>query len=230
MPKRLEYVTKLEKFTSLTIHFSSKFDKYSILYPHLKINFLEQQFQNFQTKFGENSWSENDGNSTNLKTISNPVQKMWKITSLSSSTSIQNLSKVSSTITFENLNFLGILVFFPFSYFHQKCWVFILILVKQILFFVKFAVFWIFMKKVTGFQIGFICKLWFFFKVLYFHEFLPNSYHASVERWLFLQNCWYLLFWKQLEISSKFQKLRCFKNPAQKRLVWEHNRHIEKSC
>ena len=46
--KRLECVTKHEKFTSLTIHFSSQSDKYSTIYSPLKIKFFWRKFQNFQ--------------------------------------------------------------------------------------------------------------------------------------------------------------------------------------
>ncbi len=55
LPKRLDYATKLQNFTVLAMYFSSQTDKYSIIYPSLKIKFLGQQFQNFQTKFVENS-------------------------------------------------------------------------------------------------------------------------------------------------------------------------------
>ena len=73
--KRLECVTKYEKFTSLTIHFSSQSDKYSTIYSPLKIKFFWRKFQNFQefleikqiSKTLKMSW-----NSWNLKFRWNP--------------------------------------------------------------------------------------------------------------------------------------------------------------
>ena len=47
-------VTKLVNFTSLTIHFSSQSDKYSLIFSPLKIKFFWRQFQDFQ-EFLENS-------------------------------------------------------------------------------------------------------------------------------------------------------------------------------
>ena len=46
-PKGLEYATKLQHFTFLTVYFSSQSDKYSIIYLPLKIKFLRQHFQKF---------------------------------------------------------------------------------------------------------------------------------------------------------------------------------------
>lgn len=196
MPKRLEYVTKLEKFTSLTIHFSSEFDKYSILYPHLKINFLEQ-LHNFQTKFGENSWFEklagNDDNSTNLKTTSNPVQNCGKSPLFRHPLPSKNCQKLLLQ-SFWNFEFSRKSRFyFLFHIFTKKCWVLILILVKQILFSVKFADFGSFMKKVTEFQIVFLNL-----------EFSSNF----VFSWNFAK--FLLRFWWALDISSKLLLITFF--------------------
>ena len=48
VPKRLECVAKYEFLPSLTIHFSSQSDKYSIIYSHLKIKFFRRKTENSQ--------------------------------------------------------------------------------------------------------------------------------------------------------------------------------------
>ena len=55
-PKGLEFAPKLQDFASLIMYFSTQSDKYSMIYSPLKIKFLGQQLQNFQTKFDEISF------------------------------------------------------------------------------------------------------------------------------------------------------------------------------
>ena len=180
MPKRLEYVTKLEKFTSLTIHFSSKFDKFSILYPHLKINFLEQ-LQNFQTKFGENSWFEklagNDDNSTNLKTTSNPVQNCGKSPLFRHPLPSKNCQKLLLQSFLKLWIFSKISFFFPFSYFHQKMLSFDFDFGKANSVFCK------------------VCRLWKFYEKSHW---IPNCFFKS---WIFFNFC---VFKKVCQILTTF--------------------------
>ena len=224
-------MTKLEKFTSLTIHFSSKFDKYSLLYPHLKINFLEQQFHNFQTKFGEISWfeklAENEGNSTNLKQL----VTLSKIVENHLSFGIHFHTKIVKCCFYNhfwNFEFSRKFVFFPFSYFHQKMLSFDFDFGEANSVFVTFADFGIFIKKNTEFQNVFL-HLEFSSNFVFswnFAIFLLRFYWAlDISSKLLI-----ITFFERIGDFFKISEFLVFQKSSSKMTGSEHNRHVEKIC
>ena len=118
-------------------------------------------------------------------------------------------------------------LFYFFHNFAKKCWVLILILVKQIVFFVKFAVFWIFMKKVTELQIA-------FFNL----EFSLNFVFSWNFAKFLLRFCWaldisskllILTFLEKLENFFQISEILVFQKSSSKITGLENNRHVEKS-
>ena len=120
-PKRLQTGPKLQILTFLTIHFSFRSDKYSIIFKPLKIKFLWHQFQHFSIF----SW-----NSTKFPQ-SKILLKMSENEFLPKSLQITpKLQKFENQVFQKKDEFLEILLDFSWnvdfgnSDFHQFCWIF----------------------------------------------------------------------------------------------------------